>query len=63
MLREGKQVPQLPMNQLSNLSYIIRIMIESNNAITSTNGLKLLHLLSTENSQLLPRSFPLLFIF
>ena len=38
-------------------------MSESNNHILSTNGLKILKILIENNSPLLPRSYPLLFIF
>ena len=50
MSREGKIVPPLPLNQLSNFSYVVRIMIESNNAIISTNGLKILKIMIENNS-------------
>lgn len=51
------------MNQLGNLSHLIRVIIESNNVILSLNGLKLLKLLVEISSPLLPRSYPLLFLF
>lgn len=62
MVEESKQVPPLPSNQLSNLSHIIRLMVESNNVILSTNGLKILKILIKNNSPYIPRSYPLLFI-
>jgi hypothetical protein len=38
-------------------------MIDSNNVIFSTSGLKILKVLTENNCQLIPRSYPLLFIF
>jgi hypothetical protein len=49
--------------QLSNFSYFVQLMIEDNNQIISTNGVKILTILVQARSQLLPSSFPLLFIF
>lgn len=49
--------------QLSNFSYFVQLMIEDNNQIISTNGVKMLAELVRSRSQLLPVSFPLLFIF
>ena len=56
-------LPNLPPNQISILSYVVRVMSESNNHVLSTNGLKILKILIDHNSNLLPRSYPLLFIF
>lgn len=49
--------------QLANFSYFIQLMIEDNNQIISTNGVKVLTVLIRLRSQLLPVSFPLLFVF
>jgi hypothetical protein len=49
--------------QLSNFSYFLQMMVEDNNQIISTNGVKMLRTLVATRSQLLPSSFPLLFLF
>jgi hypothetical protein len=48
---------------MSSLSHNIRLMIEDNNHITSTNGIKMLNFLICKNSSLIPSSYPLLFLF
>ena len=42
---------------------MIKIMIEDNNLIVSNNGIKMLKVLVESDSPLLPRSYPLFFIF
>ena len=49
--------------QLSNFTYFVQLMIEENNHIISTNGIKMLTALIKNRSTLIPVSFPLLFLF
>lgn len=63
LLQIFKTIEEYPQNQLITLSHVIRLMIEDNNIIVSTNGLKMLKMLIESDSNLLPRSYPLLFIF
>ena len=49
--------------QLSSFSYFLQLMVEDNNQIISTNGVKMLTALVNTRSSLLPTSFPLLFLF
>ena len=48
---------------LSSFSYYTQLMIEFNNQIISTNGVKILTFLIKNKSQLITSSFPLLFLF
>lgn len=64
MLRVVEEIAGLgPSGSLSNLSYYVQVMIEDNNQIISINGIKILVALVRRRSQLLPHSFPLLFLF
>jgi hypothetical protein len=54
----------LPLSgNLSSFCYYIQLMIEFNNQIISTNGVKMLTSLIKNKSQLINSSFPLLFLF
>ena len=64
LLEVANHLCGLPMSpQLTNFSYFIQLMIEDNNQIISTNGVKLLTALIDSRSSILPSSYPLLFIF
>lgn len=64
LLESIDQISILPASpQLTNFSYYIQLMIEDNNQIISMGGVKMLTVMVRNKSQLLPQSYPLLFIF